>query len=110
MIKLLPCPFCGSDAHYNPSIGAVFCWGCDAMRTGVYFNKSAAIDKWNKREVLMDNTKRYVLDGTPVSAVELIEKASESDETYARQAIRGSFEAACVLRRKGHVITDNEAS
>ena len=47
--KLLECPFCGSDAKYNEKLEAVFCHGCDAMRTGYKYKKGSAISEWNRR-------------------------------------------------------------
>ena len=47
--KLLPCPFCGADVKYNEKLEAVFCHGCDAMRTGYKHKRGSAISEWNRR-------------------------------------------------------------
>ena len=67
--KLLECPFCGSDAKYNEKLEAVFCHGCDAMRTGYKYKKGSAISEWNRRPQIkeaqntIDNTAMLQLLG-----------------------------------------------
>ena len=53
--KLKPCPFCGSDACVEVSLGdySVFCQnGCDCGAKQEWFNtEDEAIEAWNRRVV-----------------------------------------------------------
>ena len=48
-----------------------------------------------------------MIDDEPVSAREIINRASEIDEVYEAQFIKQTSVASQILRRRGHKITDN---
>ena len=78
--KLKQCPFCGSDAKYNEKLEAVFCHGCDAMRTGYKHKKGSAILEWNRRPQIKEkNLNSAGIDTCPCcgGSVKVLERSLE---------------------------------
>lgn len=52
--------------------------------------------------------KKYLLDGDPVSARDLINAASDLDADYASDWCQTVSAAACILREHGRTVGQNE--
>ena len=50
---------------------------------------------------------RYLLDGEPASADDLINRASRLDASYGRDGFKWTSHAARILRDHGHVVEAN---
>lgn len=58
MVKLLPCPFCGAEAHFTPRIGSFSAVAgcanedCKAQPEVLSMREDTAIAGWNTRAAL----------------------------------------------------------
>ena len=52
-------------------------------------------------------SKKYRIDGDPVTSSQLIRAAAAIDETFANDWLKQTSVAANILRDNGHVVDDN---
>lgn len=51
--------------------------------------------------------KKYLIDGEPASARDIIDRASDLDQRYSNDWLRMSSDGARILREHGHVVDNN---
>lgn len=51
--------------------------------------------------------KKYLVDGDPTTARELIQAAEDRDEDFAKGWLKQTSRAAEILRTRGHAVEEN---